>query len=331
MTDAPEALRHRNDKRRTQQQKGGTKWWRRYRRPALVMFLGWWGIGWLGAYASTNPHPAPIRARREIAGHAIENVELRCRDGLAVRGWLLDVGEPDAVAQHKETQVEERQPDGSQRRRCVVLAAGIRGNRQRMVGRAAFYAEQGWSSLLIDLRGTGASDRARISMGWHEALDLEACHDFLRSRGFDVVGVHGQSLGAAAAAFTSVRTETPPRWDFVVLEACYSEITEALQARAFGLPGLLLMPVLTSAEWILGLDVADLDAVAAMRRQPAPLLVACGTRDHKVGPDATARLLDASPALDKVRCDVRGVGHRDLWRGGGSELRAALVPFLQRR
>lgn len=327
MSDTSEPLRRRNDKR----QQGRSSWWRRYRRPALVMFLGWWGIGWLGAYASTNPHPAPIRQRREIAGHAIENVQLRCRDGLQVRGWLLDMAAQKTPEQKTTGQKTAEQKLTAPRRRCVVLAAGIRGNRQRMVGRAAFYADQGWSSLLIDLRGTGASDRARISMGWHEALDLEACHDFLRGRGFEVVGVHGQSLGAAAAAYTSVRTETPPRWDFVVLEACYSEITEALQARAFGLPGLLLMPVLTSAEWILGLDVADLDAVAAIRRQPAPLLVACGTRDHKVGPDATARLLEASPAQDKVRCDVPGVGHRDLWRGGGDELRAALVPFLQRR
>ncbi|MFT7537115.1 MAG: hypothetical protein ACI85K_003071, partial [Hyphomicrobiaceae bacterium] len=43
------------------------------------------------------------------------------------------------------------------------------------------------------------------------------------------------------------------------------------------------------------------------------------------------RLLAASPAKDKVRCDVPGVGHHDLWRSGGTELRASLREFLQRR
>jgi pimeloyl-ACP methyl ester carboxylesterase len=277
----------------------------------LVLFLGWWLIGWLGAYASTQPNPSNIRERRTIAGHTVEDLDIVTSDELTVRSWLLDVP--------------------AERRRCVILAAGIRGNRQGMVSRAAFYAELGWSSLLVDLRGTGSSDRARISMGWHEALDLIACHDVLRKRGYEVVGVHGQSLGAAAAAYTSVRTDNPPAWDFVVLEACYSDIAAALQSRAFGLPMIALLPFFTCAEWLLDVNAADLNAVAALRQQNAPLLVACGTLDYKVGPEATARLLAASPAKDKVRCDVPGVGHRDLWRHGGSEVQAALREFLQRR
>ncbi|MFT4512854.1 MAG: pimeloyl-ACP methyl ester carboxylesterase [Planctomycetota bacterium] len=303
-----EPLPQRNDKRQPVRQRWCARWW----RPALVLFVGWWVIGWLGAYASTQPHSSDIRERRTIVGHAIEKLEVTTTDGLTVRSWLLDVP--------------------SDRRRCVILAAGIRGNRERMVSRAQFYADLGWSSLLVDLRGTGNSDPARISMGWHEAIDLVAWYDVLRKRGYEVVGVHGQSLGAAAAAYTSVRTANPPAWDFVVLEACYSDITAALQSRAFGLPTIVLLPVFTCAEWLLDLDADDLNPVAALREQPAPLLVACGTLDHKVGIDATTRLLAASPAKDKVRCDVPGVGHHDLWRGGGgSELRAALREFLKRR
>ncbi len=304
-----EPLPQRNDKR--QRPPVRKRAWRRCWRPALVLFVGWWVIGWLGAYASTLPHPSTIRDRRAIGGHAVENLDVVTSDGLTVRAWLLDVP--------------------ADRRRCVVLASGIRGNRERLVSRAAFYAELGWSSLLVDLRGTGTSDRARISMGWHEALDLVAWHDVLQKRGYQVVGVHGQSLGAAAAAYTSVRTSNPPAWDFVVLEACYCDIAAALQARAFGLPRVLLAPVFLSAEWLLDVSADDLDPVAAVRRQSAPLLVACGTLDHKVGPDATTQLLAASPAKDKVRCDVPGVGHRDLWRGGDSELGVALREFLQRR
>lgn len=300
-----ESLPQRNDKR--QPRRG----WRRLLRTASLVVLAWWASGFLTAYVATQPHPAPIVARKLIAGRPVTNVDVRTCDGLTVRGWLVDVPH--------------------EKRRCVVLCAGIRGNRQRMVRRAEFYAELGWSSLLVDLRGTGTSDSARISMGWNEALDLSAWHAFLRQRGYQAIGVHGQSLGAAAAAYTSVRTEAPPAWDFLVLEACYRDIEAALGARMFGLPAVLWWPVLVNAEWLLDVTAEDLDPVAALREQTAPTFLACGTLDQKVGPDATAKLFAASPAADKVRFDVPNIGHKELWWSGAGALQSAVREFLLRR
>ena len=45
-----------------------------------------------------------------------------------------------------------------------------------MTSRAEWYLARGWSTLLVDLRATGESEGAHVSMGWHEATDLRAWH-----------------------------------------------------------------------------------------------------------------------------------------------------------
>ena len=59
----------------------------------------------------------------------------------------------------------------------------------------------GLSVLAIDLRGHGDSDRARLSYGYHERLDVLGAFDWLRARGYRAghVGVLGASMGGAAA------------------------------------------------------------------------------------------------------------------------------------
>ncbi|MEZ5963819.1 MAG: alpha/beta hydrolase [Planctomycetota bacterium] len=282
---------------------------RRLLRLAALGCLGWWLCGFVAAWAATAPHPSPIAAQRDLADLPIEPVATTARDGVAVRGWLVD---------------------GSRGARCVVLAAGIRGNRMAMRTRAEWYLRHGWSTLLVDLRGTGESAPERIAMGWSEALDLCAWHAFLQQRGYGAVAVHGQSLGAAAAVYTAVRSSSPPRWQFVVLEACYRDIDAALQARLSWMPSFTLWPLRVCSEWLLGVDADELSPLRAIVQLDAPLLVVCGSEDHKVGPDAARLLLAASPARDKHLVTVDGIGHGDLWSAGPA-LPQALAAFLARR
>lgn len=278
---------------------------RRLLRLGALLLAGWWLTGFVAAWLVTLPHPSQIAALSELGGRPIEPVATTARDGVAVHGWLVD---------------------GSGGTRCVVLAAGIRGNRLAMLTRAEWYLAHGWSTLLVDLRGTGESAPERIAMGYHEALDLVAWHAFLRERHYAEVGVHGQSLGAAAAVYTAVQVAPPP-WAFVVLESCYRDIGAALAARLPWVPGVLLWPIVAGSEWLLGVDIAQLSPLQAIRTLRAPTLIACGTDDGKVGPDAARLLFEASPARDKRRVDLAGVGHADLWRAG-PELPRALGAFL---
>lgn len=277
------------------------------------MFAAWWGVGLLGAILVTRSWNVPIPARTELAGRSVENVAATARDGVTSRGWLVRAATDSP--------------------RCVVFAAGIRGNRCAMAERAEWYLANGWSALLVDLRGTGESDVARITMGFDESLDLVGWHDFLRARGFTTIGAHGQSLGAAAVVYTAARTSPPLRWSFVVLESCYRDIDGALAARLPFVPfaNALTWPMSCCAEWLTGVPAANLRPVDAIRSLDAPLLLLCGSDDTKVGANAAADLCDASPANEKRAVTIDGLGHVDLWRSAGERLRAELATFLASR
>ncbi|MCA8965610.1 MAG: alpha/beta hydrolase, partial [Planctomycetes bacterium] len=226
--------------------------------------------------------------------------------GLQLRGWLVPA---DPGARH-----------------AVVLAAGIRGNRLAMCDRASFYLQRGWSVLLVDLRGTGASDGERVSMGYHEAVDLHAWRRWLQQRGYTAVGAHGQSLGAAAIAYSD------GDWAFTVLESCYADIDEAMAARLPWLPAprVCLWPLRCCSEWLLGVDAAQLRPVDAIADQRCPTLLLCGDADTKVGVDAGQRLLRACPAADKRFVPFAGAGHVDLLAAAPEAMHEALVTFVPR-
>lgn len=286
--------------------------WRRWLSFAAAMLLVWWTAGFAAAQAITWPWNTEIPPRRELMGQAIEEVAVSAGDGTTVRGWLVAAG-----------------PRPS---RCVVLAAGIRGSRLAMLARAEWYLAQGWSVLVADLRGTGASEGVRVTMGWNEALDLAACRGLLRRRGFTTVGAHGVSLGAAAIVYTAMR-DPADQWDFAVLEACYRDVASALHARLpwMPFPALALWPLAQSAAWLTGVDGELLRPIAAVPRLATPTLFVCGTEDREVGERAAADLLAASGAADKELFEIPGVAHVDLWPVGGDGLRRALAAFLARR
>ncbi len=285
--------------------------WRRWRvwfsvfvvAPAVLWFAG----GIVVAVVLTQPRNRPVAARTEIAGHAVEPAAVVTADGLTVRGWLAR--------------------SGGTRARVVVLVTGVAGTRSALVERAAFYLEHGWDALLVDLRGTGESDPARISMGWHEALDLRAWHAWLAGTGYDTIAAHGQSLGAAAVVYAGTDTG----WAFVVLEACYRDIDSALQNRVPWVPApdVSLWPMHLGCQWLLGIDRRELRPVDAIRALRMPTLLVCGDADRSVGEGLTEDLFAASGARVKQLQWIGGAGHVDLWAYDRAAMRALMARWLE--
>ena len=259
---------------------------------------------------ATRARPAAVAPLTTWHGHSVEPVQVVAADGVVGHGWMMV-------------------PAGAQE--CVVLAAGIGGHRGAMLERATFWLARGTATLLVDLRGTGESTAPRLSMGFHEALDLAAWHAWARTRGFPRVGVHGVSLGASAAAYTAVRCDVAPAWSFAVLEACYVDIRSALYARLPWLPAVALWPMVAASEWLLGVDADELSPERAIARLSAPTLLVCGDEDRKVGPDAAARLRAASGASLVRQHVVRGAAHVDLWPRDAAGISAAIEELLRAR
>lgn len=279
--------------------------WRRWRPWSVLLVVAWLLGGLVGGFLVTAPRPAAIPALMPIAAITPVDVEFTASDEVTIRGSLFR----------------------GDSRRVVVLASGIRSNRLALRSRAAWYLANGCSALLLDLRGTGASDLRPISFGWHERLDLAAAATWLRAQGFKAVGAHGLSLGAAAIVYAA-----DAGWDFAVLEAPYDSVRQALANRLpfVPWPDLLLWPMVATAEWRADVDADRLRPVDFMPSLRCTTVLVCGDADAKVGRAATEALFAASGAVAKELIWIPGAAHVDLWPRGQEWYAAAMTRLLER-
>jgi alpha-beta hydrolase superfamily lysophospholipase len=176
-----------------------------------------------------------------------------------------------------------------------------------------WFRARGWSTLLIDLRGHGASGGDQTSLGWHEAEDAAAAVAELRQLQDGPVVVYGFSMGAAAALrAASLKESGHP--DGIIAEASFGELSSAVEARfgAMGLPAhplgelLLFWGGVQAGFWPWSLAPAQHAASVT-----APTLVIQGRQDPRVSLEEAERICAALAQ----RCRplwVEGMGHEPL-------------------
>jgi len=173
----------------------------------IIGFVFWICGALLGSKIATRTHPQNIPSSEKYFPQPVEKQSFTSFDRVRISSWFI--------------------PNESSEK-AIILLNGIGGNRLGVVSRAQFYLEKGFNVLMPDLRGTGASGGDLISFGWNERYDLLACVDFLKERGLEKIAVHGISLGAATIVYSF---QENPDYEFVVLESCYDNITNALKNR----------------------------------------------------------------------------------------------------
>ncbi len=293
----------------------GRSWTRRVVVVAMIAFALWWFLGWLTVTVVTMPLRNAVADLDRLGGREVEDVELRTADGVRVSAW------------HARASDE----------RVVILFAGKGGDRDANRAEATHYLQRGDSVLLPDLRATGNSDGDAVGLGWTERLDVAAWIAFARAEGYASIGLHGQSLGAAAIVYALTDGElgidaTGGADDvaFVVLESCYADLFDALCHRLpfVPLPALSLFPVVWFGERALGAPLERLRPGERVARLGTPTMIVSGDRDGRA-PIAEARaMFEASEAEVKRFVRIPGGGHEDLWAHDAATYAAALDDFL---
>jgi pimeloyl-ACP methyl ester carboxylesterase len=193
-------------------------------------------------------------------------------------------------------------------RGTVLVLHGYRNRAEWMRDTARDFAEAGYRSVIVEMRGHGSSSGDFITFAACEAHDVRQVIDQLDR--LDLIegdlGVWGISMGAAtaiklAAIDSRVRT--------VVAVAPYTHMRDVV-------PGFvrLFMPVYG---WVLsdakiqelvdeataeaGFSPADTDILAAMEQVQAPVLILHGTWDILVPPDMGEQLMAAAPPGSELR------------------------------
>jgi len=204
-----------------------------------------------------------------------EEVELVTADGVNFGAWLF------------------RQPGSPQ---TVIVSGGHKGQRQNSLGISAALWRKGFNVILYSYRGMPGSDRAPITLGIKEVVELQAVIAFARKRISNArIGLLGYSMGAVVSLLGAAGE---PGVQALVLDSPFSDLRTLLienVRRATKLPG---SPFVWLAGCMLWLRTRSWMSECSPREvlsslEPRPLFFIHGGADEITSVNHSRRLYDA--------------------------------------
>lgn len=244
----------------------------------------------------------------------------------------VKVGEPEASLSVSILEPVDREiPAGT-----VLVIHGVFDEGIWMLGTAKMLAAAGYRAVLVDLRGHGRSSGQWMSYGPHEAEDLSQVIDALEDRNLveGPVGVWGISYGATTAIHLA---GLDPRVRAVVAVAPFSTMRDVVPdySRTV-LPGVgslisddMLQAAVTEAGRQGNFDPDLSDAIAAIQKTDAPILILHGTEDWMVPPYHSVRLHAAARDHSQLVMLPR-MGHVAMWFDPANEVESQSRSWLDR-
>jgi dipeptidyl aminopeptidase/acylaminoacyl peptidase len=204
-----------------------------------------------------------------------EEVELVAADGVTFGAWHF------------------RQPGSPQ---TIIVSGGHKGQRQNSLGISAALWRKGFNVILYSYRGMPGSDRAPVTFGIKEVLELQAVIAFARKRIANArIGLLGYSMGAVVSLLGAAGE---PGVQALVLDSPFSDLRTLLienVRHASKLPG-------TPFVWLAGVmllmrtrhrisECSPRDVLSSL--EPRPLFFIHGGADDITSVNHSRRLYDA--------------------------------------
>ena len=191
----------------------------------------------------------------------------------------------------------------------VILSHGYTDNRFGALKYAKLYLDLGFHVLVYDLRGHGENKKAFCTYSVRESRDLDALVRDTRSRFPDarVVGIHGESLGAAT---TAASLAFAPPVDFAVADCGFSEIGSVMRAglAKLHLPGCLLSFAAVFQKLLCGRSCSEMRPVDALKDTKTPILFLHGAQDDFILP-SHSEVMYRTAKGPKALHFIEGAGH----------------------
>lgn len=112
-------------------------------------------------------------------------------------------------------------------RKTVIIVHGITGSRWESMKYADIYLDLGYNVLIYDSRYHGTSGGSDITLGYFEKYDLNNCVKWVKEKTpGGIIGVHGESMGAATALLQSNMNEKTKDVSFYVVDCPFSDLPE---------------------------------------------------------------------------------------------------------
>ncbi|HKW32093.1 MAG TPA: alpha/beta fold hydrolase [Candidatus Acidoferrum sp.] len=261
--------------------------------PLLASVAGWFVAPWYLHPIRRELTPDLIReadASFAVTHSQREDFDVRAADGVRLQGW----------------KVTPPNPNGS----WVLLFHGVADNRIGVIGQSEFLLRAGYSVVMMDARGHGASEGSIATYGRLERNDTRAVIDALITsefpsginvqmsapphlpgmtppvpRPFHIFAL-GESMGAGIALQSGA---ADPRIEAVVAEASFANLREAAYDYAGfrkypWLGKTLLAPfswtLLYRGEKLTGFPLAEISPMKAVASRSFPVLLICDEKDE---------------------------------------------------
>jgi dipeptidyl aminopeptidase/acylaminoacyl peptidase len=247
--------------------------------------------------ASRDPADTPARY-----GVAFEDVVLITADGLELAAWYTP---PYNGA-------------------LILVAHGYADH--RLTALHALLARHDYGVLSWDFRAHGESEGERCTLGFQEALDVEAALDFALSQPEVArVGAVGWSMGGVATILAAARR---PEIAAVVVDSAFAAVEEELEL-VIRVP--FLRPLMRFfAERQTGLSMRQLRPVDHIGHiSPSPVLIIQGLDDGVIAVDSGRSLYNAAQE-PRTLWSEPGVGHVGMYAALPDAYEARVVSFFDR-
>lgn len=114
----------------------------------------------------------------------------------------------------------------------IILVHGFGGSRWTSLKYIDMYLDKGFNILIYDSRDHGHSGGKNITFGYSEKYDLDRWVTWVASKNKGgIIGVHGESLGAATALLQSSPDLNKDRVSFYIVDSPYSDLKQLLSLR----------------------------------------------------------------------------------------------------
>ncbi len=202
-------------------------------------------------------------------------------------------------------------------RECGTIVAlhGYRSDKNRFLPVAAYFSQNGWNFIALDLRAHNGSSGRYTGFSYFERRDTDAFLDSLASRGLirRPLVLYGHSIGAATALFTAAQRNDI---DGLVLESCFDDFARLIPNYLdFYLGGEVPASEFLARDLFgrLHIPLDSLRPVTVASQIHIPVLQVQGAADAKVKPAQARRLFDHLASPQKHWMLVPGGTHNRLW------------------
>ncbi len=168
-----------------------------------------------------------------------------------------------------------------------------------------------------------------VSGGLYERRDVEGAVGFVKSHGFDDIGVLGFSLGAVSSILAAAEDKDI---DALISDSAFADINDIMVPefhQRTKAPGIFLRPILFMIKIMYGVDFASIrpDAVVA-EIAPRPVLFIHGEADTTIPVAESYKLFQAAGnTLDQLWV-VPGAGHAREYKTDPSDYIEKVTDFF---